>query len=82
MKKAYKKSSLVYHPDRVLENDKKEEAKSKFQILSRVHLILTDKEKRTVYDETGNVKCKYFDCLFNYYFFFFFFSEYIIFYHF
>lgn len=70
VKKAYKKASLLYHPDRV-ENDKKEEAKCKFQILSKVHCILTDQEKRTVYDETGNVKCKYFDCIFYYYFFFF-----------
>lgn len=54
VKKAYKKVSLLCHPDRVA-NDKKEEATKKFQALSKVHSILTDNEKRTVYDETGNM---------------------------
>ena len=44
--------SLLCHPDRVA-NDKKEEATKKFQTLSKIHSILTDKEKRAVYDETG-----------------------------
>lgn len=54
MKKAYKKVSLKVHPDRVADEEK-ELATRKFQVLSKVYFILSDKEKRTVYDETGEV---------------------------
>lgn len=44
--------SLLVHPDRVAEN-KKEEATEKFQVLGFIHSILSDTEKRKIYDETG-----------------------------
>jgi len=53
VKKGYHKVSLKVHPDRVAEEDK-EASTVKFQILGKVYCILSDKEKRAVYDETGN----------------------------
>lgn len=44
--------SLLVHPDRVEENQKAE-ATEKFKVLGKVHSILSDDNKRTVYDETG-----------------------------
>lgn len=44
--------SLVVHPDRVTDDDK-EVATEKFKILGLVHSILSDVEKRKVYDQTG-----------------------------
>ena len=52
VKKGYHKVSLKVHPDRVSAKDK-EEATKKFQILGRVYSILSDENKRGVYDETG-----------------------------
>lgn len=52
MKKAYYKQSLKVHPDRVTEGEK-EEATEKFQTLGKVYSVLSDKEKRKIYDETG-----------------------------
>lgn len=52
IKKAYRKSSLKCHPDRVGEGDK-EEATKKFQVLAQIHFILTDKERRDLYDNQG-----------------------------
>lgn len=51
VKKAYHKLSLIVHPDRVEENDKLD-ATEKFKVLGSVHAILSDKDKRAVYDET------------------------------
>ncbi|KPJ08886.1 DnaJ-like subfamily C member 9 [Papilio machaon] len=51
VKKAYHKLSLKIHPDRVSE-DEKLEATEKFKVLGAVHAILSDKEKRAIYDET------------------------------
>ena len=52
VRKAYHKLSLIVHPDRVDEN-KKLEATEKFKVLGHVHSILSDSEKRKIYDETG-----------------------------
>lgn len=52
VKKAYHKLSLLVHPDRVA-GDAKEEATEKFQVLGFIHSILSDKDKRKIYDETG-----------------------------
>lgn len=52
VRKAYHKLSLIVHPDRVDEN-KKLEATEKFKVLGHVHSILSDTEKRKIYDETG-----------------------------
>lgn len=41
--------SLKVHPDRVKE-DEKLQATEKFKVLSAVHVILCDKDKRSLYD--------------------------------
>ncbi|XP_035438916.1 dnaJ homolog subfamily C member 9 [Spodoptera frugiperda] len=51
VKKAYHKLSLKVHPDRVEEAEKLE-ATEKFKVLGSIHAILTDKEKKAIYDET------------------------------
>lgn len=53
IKRGYYKVSLKTHPDRVSEN--KALATEKFQTLGKVHAVLSDKEKRAIYDETGDV---------------------------
>jgi len=52
IKKAYRQLALRYHPDRT-DIDQKEEAKTKFQIIGKVYAILSDDEKRKIYDDTG-----------------------------
>jgi len=52
IKKAYRKASLKIHPDRV-DADHKDEATKRFQVLAQVHFILTDEERRKLYDEHG-----------------------------
>lgn len=54
VKRGYHKVSLKVHPDRVTDADK-ENATQKFQTLGKVYSILSDKEKRAVYDESGEV---------------------------
>ncbi|GAA5830294.1 hypothetical protein JCM11251_001295 [Rhodosporidiobolus azoricus] len=49
LKKAYRKLSKQYHPDK---NDS-EEAKAKFLEVSRAYEVLTDEEKRKTYDRFG-----------------------------
>ena len=58
MKKGYHKTSLKCHPDRVGEENKIDATK-KFQTLGKVYSVLSDKEARAVYDETGGQKCIY-----------------------
>lgn len=48
IKKAYMKLALVHHPD-------KGGDKEKFQALSLAHSILSDEEKRKIYDEHGTL---------------------------
>lgn len=55
MKKAYYKLSLSVHPDRVPVNEKKS-ATAKFQVLGKVYSVLSDKDKRTLYDQTGKIE--------------------------
>ncbi|XP_031829417.1 dnaJ homolog subfamily C member 9 isoform X2 [Nomia melanderi] len=52
VKKAYHQLSLLVHPDRV-EEDVKAEATEKFKVLGRIHSILSDNEKRKIYDQSG-----------------------------
>ncbi|XP_011505424.1 PREDICTED: dnaJ homolog subfamily C member 9 [Ceratosolen solmsi marchali] len=52
VKKAYHKMSLLVHPDRV-EEKIKIEATEKFKVLGRIHSILSDVNKRKIYDKTG-----------------------------
>ena len=54
IKKAYYKISLQVHPDRVRENGKEESTK-KFQCLGAVYAVLSDQERRRIYNETGEV---------------------------
>lgn len=53
VKRAYYKQSLKVHPDRA-SDEEKENATEKFQTLGKVYSILSDGEKRKIYDETGN----------------------------
>lgn len=48
IKRAYRRLALKFHPDRGGEAEK-------FKALSAIHSVLTDDEKRRVYDETGEV---------------------------
>eukprot|EP00938_MAST-03A_sp_MAST-3A-sp1_P002462 g2462.t1 len=50
IKKAYRKLSLKYHPDR---NPGDEEAAEKFQEITHAYEILSDPEKKFLYDEGG-----------------------------
>ena len=52
IKKAYRKLALKWHPDRV-EPAKKDEAQSKFQELGEAFEVLSEPEKRKVYDQVG-----------------------------
>ncbi|XP_076678172.1 dnaJ homolog subfamily C member 9 isoform X2 [Andrena cerasifolii] len=52
VKKAYHQLSLLVHPDRV-EDEIKAEATEKFKVLGRIHSILSDTEKRKIYDQSG-----------------------------
>ena len=54
IKKAYHKTSLKVHPDRAKPEDR-ESATKKFQALGAVYKILSDKNSRGLYDETGEV---------------------------
>ncbi|KAI8137203.1 DnaJ domain-containing protein, partial [Fennellomyces sp. T-0311] len=51
IKKAYRKQALKWHPDR--NKDKPEEAKQKFQEVGEAFEVLSDKQKRTIYDQYG-----------------------------
>jgi DnaJ family protein C protein 9 len=48
IKKAYRKAALTHHPDKGGNSEK-------FKAISAIHAILSDPEKRKIYDETGNV---------------------------
>ncbi|CAD0197110.1 unnamed protein product [Chrysodeixis includens] len=54
VKKAYHKMSLKVHPDRVDEGEKLE-ATEKFKVLGGIHAILSDTNRRALYDESGIV---------------------------
>lgn len=58
IKSAYRKKSLQYHPDRVAGKSKKEqdEAEDRMQEVNRAYAILSDAEKRKIYDMTGSAE--------------------------
>lgn len=51
IKKAYRKMALKWHPDK--NPDHKEEAERRFKEISEAYEVLSDKEKRVVYDKYG-----------------------------
>ncbi|KNC99329.1 uncharacterized protein SPPG_05577 [Spizellomyces punctatus DAOM BR117] len=51
LKKAYRKAALKWHPDR--NPDNKELADKKFKEISEAYEVLSDKQKRTIYDQFG-----------------------------
>lgn len=53
IKKAYRENVLKYHPDRVPE-EKKKEAEEKFKQVSEAYGVLSDAQKRAVYDQRGH----------------------------
>mmetsp|Transcript_13313 Transcript_13313/g.27354 ORF Transcript_13313/g.27354 Transcript_13313/m.27354 type:complete len:551 (-) Transcript_13313:282-1934(-) len=53
IKSAYRKLALRYHPDKVKEGENKEEAEDIFVKVSHAYSVLSDKEKRKIYDRYG-----------------------------
>ncbi|MHC4924979.1 MAG: molecular chaperone DnaJ [Planctomycetota bacterium] len=51
IKKAYRKAALKHHPDR---NQGNEEAAEKFKEVAEAYQVLSDEEKRSVYDRYGH----------------------------
>lgn len=53
IKKVYRKLAMQYHPDRVQE-DKKKEAEAKFKEISEAYAVLSDSQKKDLYDKYGH----------------------------
>ncbi|MFH0790896.1 MAG: molecular chaperone DnaJ [Candidatus Omnitrophota bacterium] len=53
VKKAYRESALKYHPDRV-PHEQKKEAEEKFKEISEAYAVLSDAQKRALYDQYGH----------------------------
>jgi DnaJ family protein B protein 4 len=51
LKKAYRKLALKWHPDRNINN--KEESEKKFKEIGEAYDVLSDPEKRKIYDQVG-----------------------------
>jgi len=55
IKKVYRKAALQYHPDR---NPNNKEAEEKFKEISEAYAVLSDPEKRDMYDQFGHAGVK------------------------
>ena len=53
VKKAYYKQSMLWHPDRFEDEEKKVRAMKRFQVASKAYIFLNDPEKRKNYDSAG-----------------------------
>lgn len=53
IKAAYRKLAMQYHPDRV-EEPKKKEAEEKFKEISEAYAVLSDSQKKSLYDQYGH----------------------------
>ncbi|MBU1124646.1 MAG: molecular chaperone DnaJ [Candidatus Omnitrophica bacterium] len=53
IKKAYRQMALQFHPDRVPPEQKKE-AEEKFKEISEAYAVLSDSQKRALYDQYGH----------------------------
>lgn len=53
IKKAYREMALRYHPDRV-PHEQKKEAEEKFKEISEAYAVLSDSQKRALYDQHGH----------------------------
>ena len=53
IKKAYRNLALQHHPDRVPQ-EKKKEAEEKFKDISEAYAVLSDTQKRALYDQYGH----------------------------
>ncbi|WP_067320692.1 molecular chaperone DnaJ [Streptobacillus felis] len=56
IKKAFRKAAMKYHPDRMAKADEKEkkEAEEKFKELNEAYQVLSDPEKKQLYDQYGH----------------------------
>jgi molecular chaperone DnaJ len=53
IKKAYREMALRFHPDRV-PHEQKKEAEEKFKEISEAYAVLSDSQKRALYDQYGH----------------------------
>jgi molecular chaperone DnaJ len=53
VKKAYREMALRHHPDRV-PHEQKKEAEEKFKEISEAYAVLSDSQKRALYDQYGH----------------------------
>ncbi|CAL0305034.1 unnamed protein product [Lupinus luteus] len=56
LKKAYKRLAMIWHPDKNILN--KNEAESKFKLISEAYDVLSDPQKRQIYDLYGEEALK------------------------